>query len=96
VVEHDAGVGEIPREACSFVKLAPRRLQLEVQSERREVRVARAPLCVFHHAGFRLVTDAAHKIVLRMGFKHCGAVLAMKPGLPDRNGREAGRISNFL
>jgi hypothetical protein len=46
--------GKSAGEARRLAELAPGRLQLEVQAERREARIALAPFRVVHHPGFGL------------------------------------------
>ena len=78
VVQHDGGFREIRREARRLLELAPRRLQLEVQPERREARIALPPFRVAHHAGLRLVADAAHERVPRLRLQDRGAVVTVR------------------
>src|SRR5688572_4225100 len=93
MVNDDDRLGEVARETRSLFELPPRRLQLEVQTERRKARVARAPFRVVHHSRLGLVPHGAHEIVVRVRFENTRAVVMMQPRLADRHGRQA-RFSN--
>ncbi len=86
VIEDDARVGEIARKPRGFVKLCPRRLQIEAQAALHELREARAPARVIHLPGARLVPDAAYEIELRQPRQRRAEVVAVQPGLRDRDG----------
>ena len=94
VIQHDGGVREIGREARRLLELAPRRLQLEVQPERREARIALPPFRVAHHPGLGLVADAAHERVPRLRLQDC-AQSRGQPGLRNRDRGETAWLSNL-
>ena len=100
VIEDDLRVGEIgaraapPRRRCHHGVCRSKRRPL-----RREPREAGAPRGVGHAAGrgvagrrvgARLVADAAHERERRLLLEHCARVVAVEPGLRDRDA-SAGR-----
>jgi hypothetical protein len=82
VIQYDGRFREVCREARRLLELAPGRLQLEVQAERREARIALAAISRRPSCRLRLVADAAHERVARL--RLAGSV---------RNHRGAARLA---
>ena len=91
--------GKSRRQGRGLVEMPPRRLQVELQAKRSKTGEARAPARVAHAgrlsvlrggAAARFVPDAADEVAGRMLFEHFGRVVAVEPGLGDRDVGKSG------
>jgi len=94
MIEHDRRIGKIARQPRRCGELLPARLQLEVQAERREPRIARAPALIVHLPRPRLGAHAADKWVLGLRREHGGAIVAVEPRLRNRHRRQPVLCAN--
>src|SRR5213075_886814 len=89
VVDHDRRAWIVACQSRRLVHLRVRRLQFEVQSERREAREAGTPARVVHLSGSGLMAHAADEGPARMRLEHRGAIVAIEPRLRHGNGGKA-------